>query len=147
MVNGADRRRIVRLTVPRRWRGGDLELHLVHLLDLSPLGARIAHREPLHAGGIGYVALPPALGAVRLVGRVVWTWLRGTEQTVDGDRRAVYESGLEFTSLTPEQQTALAETLATFRAAQAGLSIRPTDTPPTRHPRLVRLRRHLGTRS
>ena len=118
MGTGEDRRRVVRLTVPRRWRGGDLEQHLVHLLDLSARGARIAHREPLHAGGIGYVDLPPALGAVRLLGRVVWTRLRGTEQTFDGGRRAVYESGLEFTSLTPEQQAALASALATLQAAQ-----------------------------
>ena len=120
MVTGADRRRVVRLTVPRRWGGGDLEQHLVHLLDLSALGARIAHREPLHAGGIGYVDLPPALGTVRLLGRVVWTRLRGAEQTLDGERTALYESGLEFTSLTPEQQTALTTALATLQAVQAG---------------------------
>ena len=117
---GADRRRVARLTVPKRWRGGELELYLVHVLDLSALGVRIAHREPLHAGGIGYVDLPPALGAVRLVGRVVWTRFRATEQTVDGDRRDLYESGLEFTSLTPEQQAALATALTTLQAAQTG---------------------------
>jgi len=38
MVTGVDRRRVARLTVPRRFRGGELELHLVHVLDLSPLG-------------------------------------------------------------------------------------------------------------
>jgi hypothetical protein len=118
-VTGTERRRVARLTVPRRFRGGELELHLVHVLDLSALGARIAHREPLHAGGIGYVDLPPALGAVRLMGRVVWTRLRGTEQTLNGDRRAVYESGLEFTSLTAAQESALASALATLKAAQA----------------------------
>jgi len=35
MVTGTDRRRVARLTVPRRFRGGELELHLVHVLDLS----------------------------------------------------------------------------------------------------------------
>ena len=119
MVTGEDRRRVVRLTVPRRWGGGDLEQHLAHLLDLSALGARIAHREPLHAGGIGYVDLPPAFGAVRLMGRLVWTQLLRMEQTFEGERRALYESGLEFTSLTPAQQAALATTLATLRATQA----------------------------
>lgn len=116
MGTGADRRQVARLTVPRRFRGGELELHLVHVLDLSPLGARIAHRGPLHAGGIGYVDLPPALGAVRLMGRVVWTRLRANEQTVDGDRQALHESGIEFTSLTPDQQAALAVALATLEA-------------------------------
>jgi PilZ domain len=116
---GVDRRRDARLTVPGRFRGGDLELHRVHVLDLSARGARIAHREPLHAGGIGYVDLPPTLGTVRLIGRVVWTRLCGTEQTLDGDRRAVYESGIEFTNLMSAQQAALATALATLQAAQA----------------------------
>ena len=118
MVTGADRRRVARLSVPRRWGGGDLELHLVRMLELSSLGARITHRQPLHAGGIGYVDLPPAFGAVRLMGRLVWTRLRRVEQTPKGGRRALYESGLEFTSLTPEQQAALASALATLQAAQ-----------------------------
>ena len=119
MVTGADRRQVARLTVPRPWRGGELEPHLVHVLDLTARGARIAHREPLHAGGIGYVDLPPAFGAVRLMGRLVWTRLRRVEQIPKGGRRALYESGLEFTSLTPEQQAALATALATLQAAQA----------------------------
>lgn len=118
MTNGAERRRVARLTVPRRFRGGELELHLVHVLDLSAHGARIAHREPLHTGGVGYVDLPPALGRVRLMGRVVWTRLRATEQTLDGDRQALYETGLEFTSLTAEQQKALVDALETLRAVQ-----------------------------
>ena len=119
MVTGADRRRVARLSVPRRWGGGDLELHLVRMLELSSLGARITHRQPLHAGGISYVDLPPAFGAVRLMGRLVWTQLLRMEQTLEGERRALYESGLEFTSLTPEQQTALAAALDTLRATQA----------------------------
>ena len=118
MVTGADRRRVARLSVPRRWGGGDLELHLVRMLELSSLGARITHRQPLHAGGIGYVDLPPAFGAVRLMGRLVWTQLLRMEQTFDGERRALYESGLEFTSLTPDQQVALASALATLQAGQ-----------------------------
>ena len=126
MVTGADRRRVVRLMVPRRWGGGDLELHLVRLLDLSPRGARITHREPLHAGGIGYVDLPPALGAVRLTGRLVWTRLRRIAHTPAGDRLPLYESGLEFTNLTPTQETALADALVTLQAAQAAPDRQPS---------------------
>jgi PilZ domain len=118
MVAMPDRRRVARLTVPRHLRGGELELHLVHVLDLSPLGARITHLEPLHEGVVCYVDLPPALGRVRLTGRVVWTRLRGTEQTLEGERRCHHESGIEFTNLTPDQQTALAAALATLQAAQ-----------------------------
>jgi len=71
MVTRVDRRGVARLTVPRRWGGGELEHHLVRLRDLSPRGVRITHREPLHAGGIGYVDFPgprgrPAHGAARV---------------------------------------------------------------------------------
>jgi hypothetical protein len=125
MVTGADRRRVARLTVPRRWGGGDLELHLVRLLDLSALGARITHREPLHAGGIGYLDLPPALGRLRLTGRVAWTRLRRVKKTVEGERRSYYASGIEFTSLTPAQQAALTEALAALQAVQTGLEPEP----------------------
>jgi hypothetical protein len=63
------------------------------------------------------VDLPPTLGVLRLSGRVVWTRLRSTEQTLAGDRRDHYESGIEFTGLTAAQQTALAAALATLQAA------------------------------
>ena len=58
--------------------------------------------------------LPPSLGVVRLTGRVIWTRLRSTEQTLAGDRRDLYESGIEFTDLTPTQEKALADALATL---------------------------------
>jgi hypothetical protein len=64
------------------------------------------------------VDLPPNLGVVPLTGRVVWTRLRSTEQTRTGDRRDPYESGIEFTNLTPVQEKALADALATLQAAQ-----------------------------
>ena len=118
MFDRPDPRRVARLTVPRHLRGGELELHLAHVLDLSPLGARITHLAPLHEGVVCYVDLPPALGRVRLTGRVVWTRLRGTEQTLEGERRCQHESGIEFTNLTPDQQTALVAALATLQAAQ-----------------------------
>jgi hypothetical protein len=73
----------------------------------------------LHDGVVCYLDLPPALEALRLTGQVVWTRLQDTEQTLEGDRRSHYESGIEFTSPTPEQQTALAAALATLQAAQS----------------------------
>ena len=97
-----DRRRMARLTVPRHLRGTALEHHEVLLLDCGPLGARVTHLAPLHEGEGCSVDLPPSLGTVRLTGRVVWTRLRSTEQTLAGDRRTPYESGIEFTDLTPE---------------------------------------------
>lgn len=78
------------------------------------------------------MALPPALGAARLPGRVVWTQRRGPDRMLEDDQRCPYESGVEFAPLTAEQQAALALALATFRTAQGGLGggAVPTDTPP-----------------
>ena len=120
MTGMSERRRDARLFVPRVFGGVELELRQVHLLDLSPAGARIEHEEHLHEGLVCYVDLPRTLGRIRLTGRVVWTRLRDTEQTLEGDRRSHYESGVEFTKLSPDQQAALATVLATLRAAQTG---------------------------
>jgi hypothetical protein len=117
---GPERRRVMRVDVPRQLRGRDLEPHFVHLLNLSPLGARVTHLEPWDTGFVCSVDLPPSLGTVRLSGRVVWTRLRSTEQNVAGDRRDHYESGIEFTDLTAAQQKALADALVTLQTAQVG---------------------------
>ena len=118
MTGMSERRRVARVFVPRSLGGVELELRQVHLLDLSPAGARIEHEEHLHEGLVCYVDLPRTLGRIRLTGRVVWTRLRDTEQTLEGDRRSHYESGIEFTGPTPEQQASLAATLATLQTAQ-----------------------------
>ena len=106
-----DRRRVVRLVVPRHLTGPGFELRLVRLLDLSAEGARIEHPEHLHEGLACYVDLPPALGRGRLTGRVVWTSRHGREQTYEGETRVYYHSGLAFINLTAEQQAKLADAL------------------------------------
>jgi hypothetical protein len=115
----------MRVDVPHHLRKGDLEPHFVHLLNLSPLGVRVTHLEPRNKGVGCSVDLPSALGAIQLSGRVVWTRLRGTEQTLAGDRRDHYESGIEFTGLTAAQQAALAVALATLHAAQVAAEREP----------------------
>jgi hypothetical protein len=72
------------------------------------------------------VDLPPSLGVLRLTGRVIWTRLRSTEQTLAGDRRDHYESGIEFTDLTPAQEKALADALATLQLAQVAPDRQPS---------------------
>jgi hypothetical protein len=114
-----DRRRVARLFVPRSRGGVELELRQVHLLDLSPAGARIAHEEHLHEGLVCFVDLPRTLGRLRLTGRVVWTRLHDTEQTLEGDQRSHYESGIEFLGPTLEQQAALTAVLATLQTQAA----------------------------
>jgi len=118
MSNRPDPRRIARLTFPPPLHEGAFAHHPVYVLNLSPLGACIRHQALLHDGVVCYLDLPPALGALRLTGQVVWTRLRGTEQTLAGEQRFHYESGIEFTGPTPEQQAALAAALATLQAAQ-----------------------------
>jgi hypothetical protein len=126
MSNRPDPRRVARLVISPPLREGNLAHHSVHVLDLSLLGARIHHQALLHDGVVCYLDLSPALVAVRLLGRVVWTRLRATEQTLDGDRQTLYESGLEFTSLTPEKRTALADALAALQATQSGPEREPS---------------------
>ena len=118
MQTGPERRRVMRVDIPHHLRKGDLEPHFVHLLNLSALGARVTHLEPWANGVPCSVDLPPALGTLRLNGRVVWTRLRSTEQTLAGDRRDHHESGIEFTGLTAAQEAVLAAMLDTLRAAQ-----------------------------
>jgi hypothetical protein len=118
MTETPDRRQETRLPVPRDLRGPELELHLARLLDLSALGARIEALEPLREGSLCFVDLPSALGHVRLTGRIVWTGIRGSEQTLGGDRRHHYQSGLVFTGLVPQQQTALTVALETLQTAR-----------------------------
>jgi hypothetical protein len=117
MSTKPDPRRAARLSVPKQFCEGELARHRVHVVDLSPLGARIRHQALLHDGVICYLDLPPALGGLRLTGCVVWTTLQGTERTLEGERRSHYESGIEFTGATADQQAALASALATLRTA------------------------------
>ncbi len=116
MAEMTDRRRVVRITVPWHLTGPGFELRMGRLLDLSLNGARIEHPEPVRQGVVCYVDLPPALGQIRLTGRVVWTKLYESEQTFEGERRLHYQSGLAFIGVTPEQQTSLAGVLERLKA-------------------------------
>lgn len=117
MIETTDRRHVARLSIPSHLGGVELELRLVRLIDISPEGARIEHAGHLHEGLGCFVDLPPALGRLRLTGRVVWTRLYKGEQTLEGDRNLYYQSGLTFTGVTPEQQAALAAALQTLKTA------------------------------
>ncbi len=117
MAEMPDRRRVARLSVPRHLSGPEMELRLVRILDLSSLGARIEHLDPLREGITCDIDLPAALGRIRLAGRVVWTGVRGSEQTLEGDHRLHYQSGIEFTGLTPHQQKGLTAALETLKGS------------------------------
>ncbi len=68
---------------------------------------------------------PPSLAGLRLAARTVWTRLHDTERTFAGEWRRTYESGIEFTGLTPAQQTALAAILETLQTGDAALGEKP----------------------
>ena len=118
MVETPDRRRVARITVPWHLTGPGAEVLLVRLLDLSAEGARIEHAGQLQDGVVCSVDLPPALGGPRVNAKVVWTRLRKGEQTFEGDRVVLYQSGLAFVGITPEQQAALAVALVILKTGE-----------------------------
>ena len=117
MIEPAERRRVARVVASRYLGVVELKLREVHLLDLSPAGARIEHPDPVREGAVCFVDLPPALGKVWLTGRVEWTRLYKGKQTVEGETRVYYQSGLAFVGITPEQRTALAAALEIVKRA------------------------------
>ncbi len=111
-----DRRSIARVSIP--WHVdarvyGDQE---GRILDFSPAGIRLEHVEPLRPGATCTLELPPPLGPLQLTARVIWSQIRGGEQTPEGERRLHYQSGLAFTGVTAEQKAILAAALTRINA-------------------------------
>jgi hypothetical protein len=105
--------RIAMLGRPSARAQGFLEAWLV---DLSASGARITLGELLPHGSPCTLELAPALGSLTLSARVVWSGLFGGEQTPNGERHFIYQSGLSFVDLSTEQQAALANILQRLTA-------------------------------
>ncbi len=117
MTKEAERRQALRTGIAAPLSGLRLSLQSVRLIDLSERGACIEHTEPLDPGVISLIDLPPALGRGTLTGRVVWSQLHRTEQTLEGNVVRSYRSGLSFINLTPSQQGALVAALERLGAA------------------------------
>ncbi len=112
MSEKSERRRVVRLSVPQHLSGPLLEIRLARLLELSAEGVRIEHPDPLREWLTCILDLPPALGRLRLTGRVVWTRSQQSERSgEDSSRDTSYQSGLSFVHMTLEQRAALAKAL------------------------------------
>ena len=111
MAEPQDRRRTARIALlgrPSAWAKGALEVWLV---DLSETGARITLGEMLPHGSHCTLELPPALGSLTVSARVMWSGLFGGEKTPNGEEHFIYQSGLAFVDLGPDQQAALAKIL------------------------------------
>ncbi len=111
MIARPDQRRAERLTVPRHCRGAGRGAKVVHLVDLSPAGARIEHGEPLPDWSSFPMDLPRALGGGRVQAEVIWSRLAGRKRAVEGKGGLVYQTGLAFPHRSPAEQAALAAAL------------------------------------
>ena len=118
MAGMPDRRKVARVVVPWQLSARVLDSHEVRILDLSTAGVGIEHVEPLQPGASCTLEFPLPFGSLHLAARVVWSLLRGGGEIREGDRGLRYQSGLAFTGLTPEQQTALARALETLQATR-----------------------------
>ena len=83
----------------------------VRLVDLSVSGARIEHDELLRPGSRCTFQLPPAVGSAILSARIVRSIVVGSTLMPDGDRQLLYQSGLAFLDVTPDQRADLEELL------------------------------------
>ncbi len=107
MIKESRQRRVERLSVPRHCRHSGRGATAVGLLDLSPEGARIEHREPLPDWSGYPMDLPRVLGGGRVRAEVVWSRVPGHQPDVQGKLKLMYQSGLAFPHSTPEEQAAL----------------------------------------
>ncbi len=112
MAEEQERRSATRMALLRRLSAQTRGTHEVWLVDLSLRGARITLAEQLAQGSHCTLDLPPALGALTLSTRVVWSGLFGAEQTAEGERHLIYQSGLAFEGLSAAQQATLGGILA-----------------------------------
>ncbi len=84
-----ERRRNRRVSLPHRPGAFTDNGTLIHILDLSPYGARIQHGAPLVDPDRCRIMLPANTGCLARMARVVWCRPQREAGTA-------YESGLEF---------------------------------------------------
>jgi len=101
------RRKHSRLTFGEPVSGAVTSSHDVHLLDLSLGGARVEHTIILRPGSSCYLRLPLDERVLTVNCRVIWSTAVGRapgEQTGTG---LLFQSGIEFGSLSREVQAIL----------------------------------------
>jgi hypothetical protein len=111
MADLRERRGARRVSVSGHFGARALATLEVRLVDLSITGARIEHGELLRPGSHCTFHLPPAIQSVVLSSRVVHSTVVGSTPMPDGDRQLLYQSGLAFLNVTPNQRAALEEVM------------------------------------
>ncbi len=114
MRESQERRQSIRVAFVRHPRAQANDTLEVRVIDLSATGARITLGEELDHGFRCTLQLSPEMGSLVLGARVVWSGVFGAEQTEQGERHIIYQSGLLFPDLTLEQQATLTCLLAQF---------------------------------
>ncbi len=89
------RRRAPRARIEQR-QPALLRLDEVYLLDMSLSGVLIEHTEPLDLGDIFRLSFPVEGQEVQVLARAVRAFARGYMTMPDGERRFVYNTGMEF---------------------------------------------------
>ncbi len=108
------KRRYARLTLKEPVSGDVTASHDVHILDLSLGGVRVEHTHILRPGSTCYVRLPLKPQVVTVMGRVVWSKAVGRVASEQGGTGLLYQSGIEFTSVSREAQSLLEAFLERF---------------------------------
>jgi hypothetical protein len=116
LAEAGDRRVMPRTTLAERPGAGVRGMREVRLLDLSRTGAQIEHLDLLRLRTPCHLELPPLFGALILPAHVVWCAVIGRKRTLGGESFLRSRSGLQFTTLTVAQHTALANLLCAQQA-------------------------------
>src|SRR5574341_1306696 len=101
------KRRYGRLTLKEPVTDQITASHDVHILDLSLGGARVEHTTILRPGSTCQIRLPLKDQAVTIVCHVVWSKAVGRAEGPQRGTGLLFQSGLEFSTLTPEVQKLL----------------------------------------
>ena len=96
------KRRYARLTFKEPLTDQITATHDVHILDLSPGGARVEHTTILRPGGTCHLRLPLQHDSVTVLCHVVWSRAVGRAEGEQRGTGLLFHSGLEFRAMAPE---------------------------------------------
>jgi hypothetical protein len=101
------RRKYARLTFSEPVSGAVTSSHEVHILDLSLGGARVEHTIILRPGSSCYLRLPLDERVMTLNCRIIWSRAISRAPGEQSGTGLLFQSGVQFGSLSREVQTVL----------------------------------------